>query len=389
MAITTPSTLANIASVLGISTTNAGDLFNPNYYNGNSFYKPCNSSKNFGSGPVGSLSDSERRAVNWGWCNLGGVLGQSTIYQAIVAKWDGGTWDKDYPKGTIGVSPYRVADYIGYDHNADTPFKMALNKSSITSREALRFSMENLSELSNIHNWGYMNSGSLNEVGLAVYVGSSKPSSNGFYVYMIAGKNAIQELQTVIADAEKMLNVPSTYLNFIGATSGTYYCIPFLIASTSGLSTVGTNGQIYLTDSTTRKCLIFPTAKMQFTVTEATTPIQKTYVELYDNSSVSGDISNYRVTVPSLTLKITNENSSSQSVKISTKPTAAYMRGSIISGSFTDKTVTVAANSTTTVNVVGSTVVWETYNLTAFVDVTMTVGGSSKTESIQIFSNKD
>ena len=389
MAIVTPSTLANIASVLGISTTNAGDLFNTNYYNGNSFYKPCNSSKNFGSGPVGSLSDSERRTVNWGWGNLGGVSGQSTIYQAIVAKWDGGTWDKDYPKGTIGVSSYRVADYIGYDHNADTPFKMALNTANISSGNALRFSMENLSELSNIHSWGYMNSGALNNVGLAVYIGSSKPSANGFYVYMIAGKNAIQELQTVIADAEKMLNVPSTYLSYIGATNGTYYCIPFLIADTNGMSTVGSRGEVYLTSDYTRKCLIFPTAKMQFTVTTASTPIQKTSVELYDNSQVTASITNYRVTVPSLTFKIYNNNSSSQSVKISVKPTAAYMKGSIISGSFSDKTVTIAANSSTTVNVVGSTVVWETYNLTAFVDVTLTVSGSSKAESVQIFSNKD
>lgn len=380
---------ADIQACLGVSYTDNDKLCTAAAINGNSFYKPLNSPINFGNGAYGGLSDAERRKYNWGWKMLGGVAGQSTIYEALNAKWDNAVWEKDLPTGTISVSPYRLQDFNGYDHAADTPFKMALSVTELASGATLRFAMNDMAELNYIHIWGYVNTSALNNVGLAVYIGKSKPSASGFYIYMLAGKNAIHTMQEVIADAEKLLNIPATYLNYIGATSGTWYCIPILIADTTGMATVGTNGQVYLSSSSTAKVMVFPTAKMQFSVTAATKPVQKVYVELSDNSNVSYDLATYRITIPSLKFKITNSNSSSYSVSISVAPSSDSIVGSIISGSFASKSVTIAAGASTTVEVVSSTVVWETYIASAYVNVTITVDGASRTEKLQIYSNKD
>ena len=104
------TTLANLSSiVLGYVTTNAGDIFNKDKILKWAKDKPV--SRN----AVGTLTAGNKRASRISEGYVWGNFAVATNYANLHTRnWSYG----DYPTGGISSSPYRVADFIGYDNAA-------------------------------------------------------------------------------------------------------------------------------------------------------------------------------------------------------------------------------------------------------------------------------
>ena len=174
-----PVSIDDVSSAIGNSSKDLGTLnsvTNDRIFN--AFYKPFNA-------PIlGEATIAQRRQYNWGWKNLG--AGYTSLYNTLVAKWNGATWQHDIPQGGINTSPYRLLDWDGYDSASEYPFKITLNKSSISTSEGINFTISNIDELQYLHEWGWMGNTTKTKMGFGVYVGKSAPSANGFYACLLA-----------------------------------------------------------------------------------------------------------------------------------------------------------------------------------------------------------
>lgn len=383
---TPPLTLGEMSSFFGIGGNDGAEMFKAKYYNLNSFYKPLNAPITIGAGDKGSLSDAQRRQYNWGWSALGGDTFAGTLQESLAAKWDNKTWQADAPTGGINSSPYRAADFYNYNHNARFPFLVELDSTTISRGNALRFAINDMSEIEQLPNWGYFSGTTLNKIGLGVYIGQSKPTTSGFRVYMLAAAKALHTLSDIISDNEKLLNVPATYLNYIGATSGTWYMIPFLIVDSSDM-TIGTYGDVYITDGE-YKTMLFPQNKLSFNIkfTVVVRPIDYIEVEVYNTNVVFDQMTNV-IDVKSLVLQLTNTGNNAYTVSISSVPSENYTVKGSYGGDLQDATVSVPANGSKTVEIGPSA--WETIGQVAMIDVTIAVGSDTKTNTLVVYNSKD
>lgn len=383
-----PLKRAEIASCIGSSSTNVGVLNRTtNSTIIKSFYKSINAPINVGSASDGDMTLAQRREYNWGWGDLG--AGKTKIMDTLRAKWNGTTWRHDTPTGGISSSPYRVLDWAGYDKNSPIPFAVTLRAISVTEANGISFNVADIEELEYIHQWGWMST-TKRKVGFGVYIGSSAPSTNGFYICLLAGYNAGLTFEDLLGNQK--FSVPGAYLTRIGATNGTYYIIPFLLADTTGISSsaIGADGAVYVTDQMGWQTMIFYQDKLSVTVTPSASPVSKVTASVYDQT-VNIDDYSYKCTVTSLQLRLTNRNSTARTVTVSAKPTSGYISGNP-TGSFRTVSATVPANSYTTVQLVSGSVSWTMINLAALVDVTITDSDTSvgsSTTTFTIYSDKD
>ena len=104
------TTLANLSSiVLGYVTTNAGDIFNKDKILKWAKDKPV--SRN----AIGTLTAGNKKIGRISEGYVWGNFAVATNYANLHTRnWNYG----DYPTGGISSSPYRVADFIGYDNAA-------------------------------------------------------------------------------------------------------------------------------------------------------------------------------------------------------------------------------------------------------------------------------
>lgn len=272
MIIRHPSTIAEVASALGISTKNARDLFTTSNIKINNFYKPCNTPLNFGTGPKNSLSDDERRSVNWGWNNLSGPDNSSdNLRLALMNKGQGKAWGKDLPTGDIGKSPYRMGDFNGYNTEAPMPFAMSLDKSEINSGEQLRIYIDNSQdELLQLHKWGFFAGiNDINRIGFGVYVTNNSSNSisnySQFTVCMIASYNGMT-ISDVLGN-DKGFVIPAGYLDAVGISTGICYITPFLIRDSAALPYSDITTRAVVCNESTLGAMIFLQDRLTVTIT--------------------------------------------------------------------------------------------------------------------------
>lgn len=391
MALSKPISTTAVANALGTSIRTWSGLNTSNAIRWQSWYKPMSSPKNVGSQSDGEFTTDERRYCNWGWGGLNGGVDSTNLPAMLLAKLQGATWYHAKPTGGIGISPFRRLDWNKYDPAADTPFKMTittLNNGTQSLGAVMRIEIADFyTELQrHLNKWGHFYGETLANMGLGFYITNSTtsvPTSNP--VYMMACYNGLYRFTDLgSSDEIKDFSISTAYLSRFGA--GTYYIVPFIVSNTTNFTPSSTDNST-LISNLSGKFMVLSEAAQRVTFSEVVNPIDKVSVSIWDNSQVYVDLN--RVYVPSLVLRVRNNNTTSQTVNITVTPKAGNIVGTM-SGSFATRNLTIAASSYTNTNVVSNTPNWEVYTIGGIVvTVTIVVGTSSKTVDLTIYSDKE
>ena len=356
----------------------------------NSWNKPMRATFNFGDNPDFTISDNQRRSADWGW---GGII-QQGLLNAIKHKTSGGQWNIAIQQGSNAGYSYRYLDLLGYNKNSDIPCKLSLANATngeVLNSQPIRMIMADFyTEIQPyIHLWGCMPSGlDRKKIGLGFYLDYYNDANADKYAYMLCAASGTQFTFDTIGENDEVKDFAIS-ADFVTSrlpySTGTYKIIPFIIPDTSGLS-IQSNQALRLGDYNGNVFTFHQEPLVVYIKAQATPIDQVNYGGLVSkNVSFSGN----RISVLSMVINITNDGGSSQSVSISVQPDSAYIVGAM-SGSFATKTITIGAYSSVNVEMVTSAPSWETYNKNTMVDITITVGSTSKVvDNVQLYSPKE
>ena len=367
--ITAPISQADIKSVLGISTNSLAAACQSANINEKAAYKPIYISS------YEPLTVEQRKKANYGTF----VNQYNNPILLIRAMMQGLAWG--YSRPPIQLPFIRRLDFDGYNHNAGDWMQSEIRDTSVVTNQSLSIelvgngdALPEYNPLMELLNLGYLADYDLMDLNFGYLLRNSQfsESTSNCYYIPLTGTQTIRDMNTVI---------PAN----VFTSAGTWYLLPVLTTATY---TQGERVYFSNTDSVGGTWWPIPYSTIaSITVVAPTYPVDKFSASVYDNSQVTIDSATYRVTVPSLTLAITNGNTSAYEVTVKVVPSENYIHGSIISGSFATKTITVAAGATVNINVVGSTAVWETMNNRALIDIELYVDGKSKTTYQQLIGS--
>lgn len=237
----TGSSSGDIEATIGYVSGDLGALCTSGNINSNSFNKPFSAPLNSGAGSQHQLTSAQRRQYNFGWSNLRG--GQTYLYAMLNAKTTSATWTYSRPTGNIGVSPYRALDFDGYNHNAQTPFKVSLSTNSVTTAGSVKITFDEWAEMHDyLYSWAIFNKANNLNMGIGCAVSSSAGSPNfssGSAWYLLAGTqlgtrswaDLDNEQVTPRLSAEVLADIASSY-----SLPQTLYLYIFVIGDTTGIT---------------------------------------------------------------------------------------------------------------------------------------------------------
>lgn len=273
---------------------------------------------------------------------------------------------------------YRRLDFNGYNHNAQDWVDVSTRDTELTTNLSLSLTIEGNGDATSEYNplmslfeLGFLEGLTIQDVnfGFILRKGGFTESMSDCYYIPLTGAQTIRDFNAVI---------PANVFDSVG----TWYMMPVLTTATYEQGVRVSFSDINLTNGSWWAIPYSNILSMR--VVAPVYPIDKFSATIFDKSEVTGDSTAFKVTVPSLILSITNGNSEPYDAVVRVTPSPNYIVGNINSGSFAAKTITVGAGATVNVEVVSSTVVWETVNNRALIDIELYVDGRYKTIERQL-----
>lgn len=246
--ITAPVSVADVMTALGVASTDVGRLCSNqhNMVNRWSFFKPIRHPK------ITPLTDAEFFEADGG-LTITAYSRATTLYNAKIA---GETWGYSPPTGGV-LTPFRLSDFKGYDHNAVTPF---LFETPNTPQINANFRLDCTNEFMDILQYGSFDEFTgvdLQRLQLGVLFSetTSIPNKQSVYYYQVTGVFLLDEIASRI-------NLPLNPAYF--SIGQIYDIIPVLT-----MADIYQPNQFYLlsqTDPDMGSWIMFPGPKITVTV---------------------------------------------------------------------------------------------------------------------------
>ena len=253
-------------------------MYNKGKFNVMSWCKPMYSPLISGNGVAGGLSDTQRRACNWGWANLSGTL-VSNLKDAINERLQnkGYIWTHFRPTAESTGVFYRMQDMAGYVGKIEhLPFELSLRE-EMGGVGTVRLQMEDVEELTKLHEWDYFGVDRLNDLTLGVYItDGNKISTDNFRVLLLASPNSncADNFQSYIENMGDMFNITKQMVEglMLSTDNGmTYKIIPFISSGYPvGGYQYGSACAVDVTGTEFGNVMIFPQVPFSFTYSSST-----------------------------------------------------------------------------------------------------------------------
>lgn len=244
--------IADIRTVLGVTSGGIGALCTSNKVSPKSFHKPMQHSS------VLALTEAQRRSNDWGWGAMQGNIG-TQLYQVLNAKGAGQTWSHVKP-----TARYRHHDFDDYDHASPDPFATSTDQSSYRTDQTARLSFGNFDELkSHLAEWGAFAGVSTVNMGIGVAFATSATKTNWTSSdswYLLVGNNGTVQSWNDM-DNERIPFIKPAALEELG--QGVWYIYPFIVKDTRGI-TASSTGRV--SGMTRTDCVMFYGSPMKMTI---------------------------------------------------------------------------------------------------------------------------
>lgn len=360
--ITAPVSISDVNSVLGHGSTDLGTLCLSDKINKWSFYKPVDKKQLY------KMSDSDYFSVDDGFA-IPRFNSARNAWSAIVN--DTAEWTYIKPS-----SYFRLADFDGYNHNAETWFNIQLiGSSSVELGSTVHFTMNtNVSWLVNNFNTfkQYINlSGGVLDFGFLLHDVSS--SGDGVYYYKRC------DVLDISTDGKGLfIKLPSTTNEL---NTGTYKIVPVLTTDTNHAV-----DSIYYPskDEISYSWYVLPCSPITITIDKGGSADMSNISVEYISSEY--DKAGYNITISSLILSFSNSSNSSLSPQYT-----VTLKDSINQSVLKSDMVTIPGNNSVEVNLIGKDGSYNYESATGLIsiEVAVRIGDTIKYWNFSINSDKE